>query len=125
MDQFQKSMFVSDSLSSDNSAFLWDGRLYPDNGCSILSNGETVVGSHFKGSPVSRRFDVGSFINSMADPSFAYFSLVREYAGRSLQGKALQYEGLYKSMVSENTDDEALSLCSVRVTGQRLTVEDF
>lgn len=64
-------------------------------------------------SPASHRVDFSSFINSMDESSFAYFSLVREYASRSLQGYALHYQGLYKALVSQKQEDESLSRISV------------
>ncbi|KAH3961130.1 hypothetical protein HBI56_209950 [Parastagonospora nodorum] len=42
----------------------------------------------------------------MDDASFAYLSLLREYASRPLQGKALEYSGLYKAMVSQQAIHE-------------------
>lgn len=91
----------------------WRVRIYPDGGSSTLPYGDKPLNTTFNGSPLSSRFDFSSFINSMDDASFAYFSLIREYASRSLQGNALQYEGLYKAMVSQRSEDERLSRCSV------------
>ncbi|KAL9090350.1 MAG: hypothetical protein Q9165_005384 [Trypethelium subeluteriae] len=59
------------------------------------------------------RLDFSSFINTMDDAAFAYFSLVREYASRKLQGNALQYEGLYKALVAQSAEDEKYCRCSV------------
>lgn len=92
---------------------LWQLRIYPDGGSSTLPYRDQPSNATFIGSPVSSRLDFSSFINSMDDASFAYFSLIREYATRPLQGNALQYEGLYKAMVSQRLEDERLSRFSV------------
>ena len=49
----------------------------------------------------------------MDDLAFAYFSLIREYSFRTLQGNALQYAGLYRAIVSQRAEDELTSRCSV------------
>ena len=59
------------------------------------------------------RVDFSAFINSMDDQAIAYLCLIREYAMRTLQGKAAEYSGLYQAMVSQNIEDEASSRMSV------------
>ena len=88
----------------------WQHRAYPENGSSTLP---VLLHGKLQGSPISSRLDFSSFINSMDDLAFAYFSLIREYASRTLQGNALQYAGLYRSMVSQKAEDEHKSRCSV------------
>jgi UDP-3-O-acyl-N-acetylglucosamine deacetylase len=39
--------------------------------------------------------------------------LLREYASRPLQGRALEYEGLYRAMVCQHAEDERMSRISV------------
>jgi hypothetical protein len=107
---------------NDISESLWQLRIYPDGGSSTLPYGDQPSNATFIGSPLSSRLDFSSFINSMDDASFAYFSLIREYASRPLQGNALQYEGLYKAMVSQRPQVERSSRFSViefRLNGSR------
>jgi hypothetical protein len=91
----------------------WQQRTYPASGSSIKPYEGEPFSSSFEGSPTSSRLDFSSFINSMDDASFAYFSLIREYASRQLQGNALQYEGLYRAMVGQTAADELLSRISI------------
>ena len=91
----------------------WQTRTYPENGSSTLPAHITLLHGKLQGSPISSRFDFSSFINSMDDLAFAYFSLIREYASRTLQGNALQYACLYRAMVSQRAEDEHTSRCSV------------
>jgi predicted transcriptional regulator len=78
------------------------------------------------------RVDFNVFINSMDDESFGYLCLIREYATRSLQGKAVEYSGLYKAIVSQTAREEDMSHMSViefEADGLRsrtfLTFDDF
>ncbi|MCJ1428203.1 hypothetical protein MMC29_006111 [Sticta canariensis] len=91
----------------------WQHRTYPDNGSSTLPVNVPPFHGKLQGSPISSRLDFSSFINSMDDLAFAYFSLIREFASRTLQGNALQYGGLYLAMVSQKAEDEYNSRCSV------------
>jgi len=92
---------------------LWHHGKFPENGTSILPHDTTTSTAPFQGSPVSRRVDFSHFINSMDDASFAYMSLLREYASRPLQGKALEYENFYRAMVSQQAEDEGMSRVSI------------
>jgi hypothetical protein len=91
----------------------WRRRVYPYNGTSILPYDAQISIESFPGSSTSSRIDFSAFINSMDDASFAYLSLLREYASRPLQGMALEYGGLYRAMVSQRAEDETLSRISV------------
>ncbi|KAF1959133.1 hypothetical protein CC80DRAFT_321034 [Byssothecium circinans] len=86
----------------------WSYRNYPAGGSSVLSYETKDANKPFYGSPVSNRINFSAFINSMDNPSFAYFSLIREYASRPLQGYALHYESLYRALVSQTADEEKL-----------------
>jgi hypothetical protein len=88
----------------------WRHRFFPENGSSVLPFGDPVDGDIVRSSPKFSRVDFSAFINSMDDTSFAYMSLVREYASRPLQGKALEYENFYRAMVFQRAEDEK-SLC--------------
>jgi len=96
----------------DNKSSPWHHRIFPENGSSIIPHGPATKAS-CQSSPASSRADFSVFINSMDDASVAYLSLLREYASRPLQGRALEYEGLYKAMVSQQAGDEELSRISV------------
>lgn len=91
----------------------WQHRTYPASGSSIKPHDGKPFSANFRGSPLSSRLDFNTFINSMDDASFAYFSLIREYASRPLQGNALQYEGLYRAMAGQIAADEQLTRISV------------
>jgi hypothetical protein len=91
--------------------FWWKSRVYPENGTSLLPHRKSDRHDYTLTS--ARRVDFSAFINSMDDQSFAYLSLMREYASRPLQGKALEYSGLYKAMISQKAEDETLSRISV------------
>ncbi|KAF2637203.1 hypothetical protein P280DRAFT_111898 [Massarina eburnea CBS 473.64] len=90
----------------------WSYRKYPVGGSSMLAYETGDANRSFQSSPTSNQVDFGDFINSMDEPSFAYFSLIREYASRPLQGCALHYEGLYRALVSQTVDEERLSRIS-------------
>lgn len=90
----------------------WQHRTYPENGTSMLPAQISLLHGKRHG-VISSRLDFSSFINSLDDLAFEYFSLVREYASRTLQGNALQYAGFYKAMASQREEDEHISRCSV------------
>ncbi|KAF2106261.1 hypothetical protein BDV96DRAFT_607490 [Lophiotrema nucula] len=91
----------------------WHHRRYPESKTPTLPCNNNPSIAPFQGSPMSSRYDFSAFINSMDDASFAYFSLIHEYASRSLQGNALQYGGLYRALVSQTATDEGLTRISV------------
>lgn len=84
----------------------WQRRKY-------LDGNNNTFATALQGSPLSGRLDFSAFINSMDDASFAYFSLLREYASRPLQAKNLEYEGLYRALASQQAQDERMSRISV------------
>jgi hypothetical protein len=92
---------------------LWQRRSFPKDNLSILPYDKDFDTSSFQSSPVSSRVDFSAFINSMDDASFAYMSLLREYASRTLQSRAVEYGGLYKAMVFQQAEDEKMSRISV------------
>ena len=92
---------------------LWQCRVYPEKSSSMISIHELKLDQKLQGSATASRYDFSNFINSMDDLSFAYFSLVQQYASRPLQGNALQYIGLYNTLVSQKFEDEQRSRCSV------------
>jgi hypothetical protein len=102
-------------LSSKNCEMpsSWKHRIYPKHSSlGMAHNGEALPAST-KGLSMLARVDFSAFVNSMDDASLAYLSLLREYASRPLQGKALEYAGLYKAMVSQQAIHEERSRISV------------
>lgn len=91
----------------------WQYRIYPDDSSSTFPSEDKPSTVPLQGSTLFSRLDFSAFINTMDDASFAYFSLIREYASRSLQGNALQYGSLYRSLVSQQAEDEHLARISV------------
>lgn len=93
---------------------IWRQRQFPPNANSVIP---WDIGQQ-RQTPlvddVSKvRVDFSAFINSMDDQSFAYLCLIREYAMRTLQGKAAEYSALYQAMISQHVEEEALSRMSV------------
>ena len=127
--------FSSNASESDRSRLSssWQSRrIYPAGGSSIIPAPcqiDNVLPHDFVGSPQSERVDYSGFINSMDDPAFAYFSLVREYALRRLQGNALQYEGFYRAMAGQGLIDERQSRITViefeEVGSRSKTFDDY
>lgn len=108
---------------------FWRQRIYPDDDSTGPNQGYAMHSKILESCSLLSRLDFSRFINTMDDPSIAYFSLLREYASRSLQGNALQYERLYRAFVSQTLQDEKLSRCSVIEFGSNgsrsLTFSDF
>lgn len=100
----------SEGRSTDS---LWTSRKFPTSGSSILPFDFSAQTGAYPGAGLASRVDFSAFVNSMDDASFAYLCLLREYAARSLQGKALEYSGLYRAMVSQTAEEENLSRISV------------
>jgi hypothetical protein len=92
---------------------MWQYRTFPKSGSSVLPQDNGTPSTSYFGSPASSRVDFSAFINTMEDASFAYLPLLREHAARPLQGRALEYGGLYKALISQQADDEHMSRISV------------
>lgn len=113
--------------SSEHEPFPpWRIRAYPEKSLSALAPGQNGRMAYPPTHSTSNRVDFSAFINSMDDASIAYLSLLREYASRPLQGKALEYHCLYKAMVSQQAWHEDNSRISViEFTGGALRSKTF
>jgi hypothetical protein len=61
----------------------------------------------------------------MDDASLVYLSLLCEYASKPLQGKALEYGGPYKAMVSQQASHEEKSRISVVEFNENSQIIEF